>query len=82
MIGPDHDHGLIPRILESLFDSIENRKNMSTNWNATLQVSFLEIYNEKIQDLLVQTEPTMGTGFNLVPPKKKDLGKSCNRVTN
>lgn len=70
MIGPDHDAGLIPRILESLFESIERRREADPNWRASLQVSFLEIYNEKIQDLLVVSDNTTNS---FIPQKKKDL---------
>ncbi|KAM4663044.1 chromosome-associated kinesin KIF4A isoform 1-T2 [Discoglossus pictus] len=40
--------GVIPRVIKSLFSEIENR----TEWEFLLKVSYLEIYNEEILDLL------------------------------
>ena len=41
--------GLIPRIVESVFDSVD-RADPETEF--TIQVSYIEIYLEKIRDLL------------------------------
>ncbi|CAH2315591.1 chromosome-associated kinesin KIF4A [Pelobates cultripes] len=40
--------GVIPRVIKALFDEIEQR----TDWEFQLKVSYLEIYNEEILDLL------------------------------
>ena len=44
--------GIIPRVIKEIFEQIENRKK--TN-EFILKVSFLEIYNEDIHDLLDKT---------------------------
>jgi len=49
MLGTASDPGLIPRISSCLFYFIENHSNGN---NITVDVSFLEIYNERIRDLL------------------------------
>jgi hypothetical protein len=41
--------GIIPRVLRQLFSTIEERKNI---YKSTVRISFLEIYNEEINDLL------------------------------
>lgn len=41
--------GLIPRMMDRVFEVIFDA---NTNLEFTLKVSFMEIYNEKIQDLL------------------------------
>eukprot|EP00164_Ancoracysta_twista_P003032 GFYU01004047.1.p1 GENE.GFYU01004047.1~~GFYU01004047.1.p1 ORF type:complete len:1795 (-),score=695.27 GFYU01004047.1:133-5517(-) len=52
MEGKDVDseqRGLIPRMVEALFDGV---LNCDENYEFTVKVSFLEIYMEKIRDLL------------------------------
>ncbi|KAF4654959.1 hypothetical protein FOZ61_007856 [Perkinsus olseni] len=48
MMGRDGDDGIIPRIVESLFDTMQH----DTTGETKVWVSYLEIYNERIQDLL------------------------------
>lgn len=59
MTGPDtndnkskEDRGMIPRILECLFEKIDTLKNQNTSLEFYCTCSFLEIYNEQIMDLL------------------------------
>jgi kinesin family protein C1 len=47
--SPD-SHGMIPRAVEQVFETTESLRK--DGWQYELQVSFLEIYNEKIRDLL------------------------------
>ena len=53
MEGPSIDSyenkGIIPRMMDHVFESI---LNANENLEFTVKVSFLEIYNEKIQDLI------------------------------
>ena len=51
MMGSGGDPGLIPRVCDSLFDFIDNRKPPNV-LRIEASASYLEIYNEKIQDLL------------------------------
>jgi len=44
------DRGIIPRSVELLFD--ECRAREASGWEYTIQVSYLEIYNEQFRDLL------------------------------
>lgn len=45
------DKGIIPRICEALFQKIdENQKDSSILFK--VEVSFMEIYNEQVKDLL------------------------------
>ena len=50
MTGNEENKGLIPRICEALFQEI----NTSTDIDCTfkVEVSYMEIYNEKCRDLL------------------------------
>nr|XP_022333940.1 kinesin-like protein KIF16B isoform X3 [Crassostrea virginica] len=52
MMGNPNDVGLIPRICESLFSKMTDE---DTNYRT--EVSYLEIYNEKVRDLLKQQSP-------------------------
>ena len=55
MMGPDFDKstsrelwGIIPRAIETIFNRISN----SVDTECSVHVSFFEIYNEKVNDLL------------------------------
>ncbi|XP_061173499.1 kinesin-like protein KIF16B [Saccostrea echinata] len=52
MMGNPGDQGLIPRICENLFSKMTDE---DTNYRT--EVSYLEIYNEKVRDLLKQQSP-------------------------
>ena len=49
MLGNNQDPGIIPRILNSLFDHIEEE---SDNIEFGIKASMMEIYCEKIRDLI------------------------------
>ena len=47
--GDPKEKGLIPRLLEALFDK---QKNLPDDQSAEFECSYMEIYNEKVFDLL------------------------------
>ncbi|XP_030352008.1 kinesin-like protein KIF14 isoform X2 [Strigops habroptila] len=51
MMGFDEDRGIIPRLCEDLFTQIEQMDKQQVLYH--LEMSFFEVYNEKIHDLLV-----------------------------
>ncbi|NXI57236.1 KIF14 protein, partial [Chloroceryle aenea] len=51
MMGFDEDRGIIPRLCEDLFIRIAQRDKQQILYH--LEMSFFEVYNEKIHDLLV-----------------------------
>lgn len=76
MMGADNDPGLIPRICRELFTSIANAP---ANVSYHVEVSYLEIYNERVRDLLnpqssgglrVREHPVLG-------PYVEDLTKAA-----
>jgi kinesin family protein 5 len=76
MMGPNDDltgfcddqklKGLIPRIVESVFDSVDSA---DSEIEFTIQVSYIEIYLEKIRDLLDPTQQ------NLIIKEDRDSGR-------
>uniref|UniRef100_A0A915IPC8 Kinesin-like protein n=1 Tax=Romanomermis culicivorax TaxID=13658 RepID=A0A915IPC8_ROMCU len=50
MMGSLNQTGLIPRLCSTLFERIYNLQNQNLNFK--VEVSFMEIYNEKVRDLL------------------------------
>ncbi|XP_044069186.1 uncharacterized protein kif16bb [Siniperca chuatsi] len=65
MMGHTEDKGLIPRICEGLFCEISHRSKSGAVSFCT-EVSYLEIYNERVQDLLKKrTTPTDGGGLRV-----------------
>ncbi|TDH01119.1 hypothetical protein EPR50_G00176740 [Perca flavescens] len=59
MMGHTEDKGLIPRICEGLFCEISRRESDDVSFRT--EVSYLEIYNERVQDLL-KKRPTPTDG--------------------
>ncbi|ETO32244.1 kinesin motor protein, partial [Reticulomyxa filosa] len=59
MEGPTHDRGVNYRAIKELFEVIEQRQE---NFTYNLKLSMIEIYNEKIQDLLVDRHAQMSMG--------------------
>lgn len=52
MMGAPCAKGLIPRICDNLFDCISEKHDRDNNLNFKVEVSYMEIYNEKVRDLL------------------------------
>ncbi|KAB7504257.1 Kinesin-like protein Klp98A [Armadillidium nasatum] len=50
MMGSQNNPGLIPRICKELFSSMEKGRESGTTYK--VEVSYLEIYNERVRDLL------------------------------
>ncbi len=46
----DENYGLVPRIVQSIFDIIYNENHSDKTYD--IRMSYIEIYNEKIRDLL------------------------------
>ncbi|KAK3804119.1 hypothetical protein RRG08_047197 [Elysia crispata] len=59
MLGMTSDPGIIPRVIQSLFEAIEEKQASALNGNSNqapqfkVTFSYMEIYNEKVHDLLV-----------------------------
>eukprot|EP00727_Mastigamoeba_balamuthi_P008160 m51a1_g3965 putative kinesin-like protein c (1244) ;mRNA; f:378787-384242 len=60
--------GMIPRAIEQIFRSTEELR--AQHWEYSLDVSFLEVYNENLRDLLAPTAPALGssTRFGMTTP--------------
>ncbi len=50
MMGGQDNQGLIPRLCNCLFDQITNNNDPEVSYK--VEVSYMEIYNEKVRDLL------------------------------
>ncbi|KAI9615399.1 hypothetical protein KEM48_005601 [Puccinia striiformis f. sp. tritici PST-130] len=77
MMGYGQDRGIIPLTCSALFDRIEDKKVTDPAVSYTVEVSFMEIYNERVRDLLnpknkgnlrVREHPSLG-------PYVEDLSK-------
>jgi kinesin family protein 1 len=71
------DKGIIPLTCSELFERVVTKKAQDPNLNFTVEVSYIEIYNEKVRDLLnpkntgnlrVREHPSLG-------PYVEDLSK-------
>ncbi|KAG6845825.1 hypothetical protein H0H87_002513 [Tephrocybe sp. NHM501043] len=77
MMGYGADKGIIPLTCQELFDRVESKRAADPNLSFTVEVSYIEIYNEKVRDLLnpkntgnlrVREHPSLG-------PYVEDLSK-------
>ncbi|KII95978.1 hypothetical protein PLICRDRAFT_87278 [Plicaturopsis crispa FD-325 SS-3] len=77
MMGYGADKGIIPLTCSELFTRVETKRSMDPNTSFTVEVSYIEIYNEKVRDLLnpkntgnlrVREHPSLG-------PYVEDLSK-------
>jgi len=59
MIGPTNCPGLIPRFFDDLFEKKEQRDKLVSS--SQIEISYYEIYNEKIFDLLRSTNEPAGS---------------------
>ncbi|CAD5230171.1 unnamed protein product [Bursaphelenchus okinawaensis] len=50
MMGTPTDPGLIPRLCDRIFEKIQEKTDLMTSFK--IEVSYMEIYNEKVHDLL------------------------------
>nr|XP_019007917.1 kinesin [Kwoniella pini CBS 10737]OCF46698.1 kinesin [Kwoniella pini CBS 10737] len=75
--GISSDKGIIPLTTSELFSRVESRSETDPNLSYTVEVSYIEIYNEKVRDLLnpknkgnlrVREHPSLG-------PYVEDLSK-------
>ncbi|KAI0398346.1 kinesin-domain-containing protein [Xylariaceae sp. FL0594] len=57
MMGTPDQPGLIPRTCEDLFQRIEAAQNETPNISYHVRVSYFEVYNEHVRDLLVPVVP-------------------------
>lgn len=44
--------GIVPRVFKFIFDELDHRKAQSEYSEFKIRVSFLELYNEELHDLL------------------------------
>ncbi|XP_014475079.1 PREDICTED: kinesin-like protein KIF16B [Dinoponera quadriceps] len=58
MMGTKEDPGLIPRLCEGLFSRVEQEDGRERIYHVT--ISYLEIYNEKVRDLLKPSATASG----------------------
>ncbi|KAG6359454.1 hypothetical protein INS49_012975 [Diaporthe citri] len=52
MMGYGKEHGIIPMICQDMFERIGGITQGDPNTRCTVEVSYLEIYNERVKDLL------------------------------
>jgi len=63
MMGTPDQPGLIPRTCEDLFERIEAAHNETPNISYNVRVSYFEVYNEHVRDLLVTAQPNQPPSY-------------------
>ncbi len=64
MMGSEDDSGLIPRIARALIQQAEQKKLVDDGWEGHFEVSYYEIYAEKIYDLLSSLEEPLKARYH------------------
>ena len=62
MEGDDENPGLNFRMLEKIFDLLFQQRIKDTS-TVTISVSYVEIYNEELKDLLISRNVSLGVYF-------------------
>lgn len=44
--------GIVPRVFDQIFEELDRKRRESSLSEFTIKVSFLELYNEELKDLL------------------------------
>ncbi|KAI4876490.1 hypothetical protein NFI96_010591, partial [Prochilodus magdalenae] len=52
MLGDQEHPGVIPRAVREVFQLVRSQENNQDEWESSVGMSYLEIYNEKVLDLL------------------------------
>ena len=52
----ERDKGLLPRAIEEVFSMLETEREKSSDYSFKVSISFLELYNEDLVDLLCPKE--------------------------
>lgn len=63
MMGTPDKPGLIPRTCEDLFERIDAAQGEDSNIAYNVRVSYFEVYNEHVRDLLVPVVPNKGPNY-------------------
>ncbi|KAK0392403.1 hypothetical protein NLU13_1898 [Sarocladium strictum] len=63
MMGTPDQPGLIPRTCEDLFERIDAAQNEDANIAYNVRVSYFEVYNEHVRDLLVPVVPSKPANY-------------------
>lgn len=63
MMGTPDQPGLIPRTCEDLFQRIEAAHDETPNISYNVRVSYFEVYNEHVRDLLVPVNPNQPPNY-------------------
>jgi kinesin family protein 13 len=68
--------GIIPRLCDALFTGIDERKAAAANgdWAAKVEVSYMEIYNERVHDLLDPRRLQQGQPQQPQQPQQQPAG--------
>ena len=72
---PEH-RGVIPRSVHFIFDLIEQKK-----YDCTVRVSYLELYNEELNDLLSDEPPPAQVFKRMKLKEAKELKRALSRVS-
>ena len=64
MFGSEDEQGLTPRVLSHLLSRLTSSTETSSNSTCFVKMGYLEIYNEKVRDLLGWRPASLGTNFS------------------
>eukprot|EP00756_Hemistasia_phaeocysticola_P002161 Hpha_TRINITY_DN11487_c0_g1::TRINITY_DN11487_c0_g1_i1::g.137365::m.137365/K17914/KIF13; kinesin family member 13 len=59
MLGSEENPGVAPRIVEELFRQLDELKTKRGQFSHQVEISFMEIYNEKVKDLFTEVSDAL-----------------------
>jgi hypothetical protein len=62
---PHGRHGVLPRVIQAVFDRCRDRSKNNPHVQYRLKCSFLQLYNEKVSDLLNPSTRTLKEGLKI-----------------
>eukprot|EP00392_Amoebophrya_sp_AT5.2_P000602 g603.t1 len=74
------DAGLLPRMVQHIFGMLEARTVAEPDWAFQVRVSYLEIYNDKLRDLLNPKSNYVGPSFNPAAQMNQKGGQAALEV--
>eukprot|EP00756_Hemistasia_phaeocysticola_P020408 Hpha_TRINITY_DN15717_c2_g1::TRINITY_DN15717_c2_g1_i3::g.36637::m.36637/K17914/KIF13; kinesin family member 13 len=83
MLGTPQDPGVAPRVIGALFSELEKRRRtpqMAQGWEYNVEVSFMEIYNERVKDLLAREDLTKNVTTPAISSIVPDAGRHSSAV--
>lgn len=77
--GDEDNQGIVPRAIQAIFNHLGESKENNPGYKSYVTVSFLELYNEELVDLL-NPRPRSASGTHQLPSIREDGNGKIGKV--